>query len=69
MSEQLLETRFCGFTAREVLVMKSRIDELKAKAQHLEQTCLDQWENLNNAKDNLKVQLAIAVDALEEIKE
>ena len=44
MSEQLVETTFCGFTAREVLAMESRIDDFKK-------------------------QLAIAVDALEEIKE
>ena len=29
MSEQLVETTFCGFTAREVLAMESRIDDFK----------------------------------------
>ena len=31
MSKQFIETTFCGFTAKEVMEMKSRIDETEAQ--------------------------------------
>jgi len=61
MSKQFIETTFCGFTAKEVMEMKSRIDELEAELHSINVNCQG-WIKKSNSQ---KEQLALAIDALE----